>query len=68
MSILRRWLKSAKRPHPKTSDVEARFLRLYSRWHETHDLSLRKRLFVRLSLLMRQMPNFDLRSRFEQAF
>ncbi len=68
MSLLRGWLKPAKRPCPRASEVEARFLRLYSRWHETHDLSLRKRLFVRLSLLMRRMPNFDLRSRFEQAF
>lgn len=49
-------------------DVEARFLRLYSMWHETHDLSLRKRLFLRLGIVMRRMPNFDLRSRFDQAF
>ncbi len=68
MSILRRFLRSGKQTSHKASEVEARFLRLYSRWHETHDLTLRKRLFVRLSLLMRQMPNFDLRSRFNQAF
>ena len=68
MSLMKRFLKSGKRAPRKAADVEARFLRLYSQWHETHDLSLRKRLFVRLSLLMRRMPNFDLRSRFEQAF
>ena len=51
-----------------SKEIEARFLRLFSRWHETRDLTLRKRLFVRLRLLMRQMPNFDLRSRFELAF
>lgn len=49
-------------------EVEARFLRLFSRWQETRDLTLRKRLFMRLRLLMRQVPNFNLRSRFEQAF
>ncbi len=55
--------------HPKSSkDVEARFLRLYSMWHETHDLSLRKRLLVRLGVVMRRMPNYDLRSRFDHAF
>jgi len=52
----------------RVEDVEARFLRLYSTWHETHDLSLRKRLLVRLSLIMRRVPDFDLRRRFEQAF
>ncbi len=57
------------RPHAKSSrEVEARFLRLYSMWHETHDLSLRKRLLVRLGVVMRRMPNFDLRSRFDNAF
>ena len=49
-------------------DVEERFLRLYSRWQETHDLSLRKRLFVRLRLLVRTRPDFDLRSWFNRAF
>jgi len=49
-------------------EIEARFLRLYSRWHETRDLSLRKKLYVRLRLVMRQSPNFDLRARFQQAF
>lgn len=68
MSMLRRFLKHGKKTNRSASEVEARFLRLYSQWHETHDLSLRKRLFVRLSILMRRMPNFDLRSRFEQAF
>lgn len=53
---------------PRYQDVEARFLRLYSRWHETRDLTLRKKLFVRLRLLMKRMPNFDPRTRFEQAF
>ena len=57
------------RSHTRSrKDVEARFLRLYSMWHETHDLSLRKRLLVRLGMVMRRVPNFDLRSRFDQAF
>ena len=56
------------RAAPAFKEVEARFLRLYSRWHETRDLSVRKKLLVRLALLMRRMPNFDVRSRFEQAF
>ena len=49
-------------------EVEERFLRLYSMWHETHDLTLRKRLLLRLSIVTRRIPNFDLRSRFYQAF
>ena len=49
-------------------DEEIRFLKLYSMWHETHDLSLRKRLLVRLNVVMRRIPDFDLRRRFEQAF
>ena len=49
-------------------DVEAHFLKLYSVWHETHDLSLRKRLLVRLNKVMRRVPDYDIRRRFEQAF
>lgn len=49
-------------------DVEAHFLKLYSIWHETHDLSLRKRLLVRLNKIMRRVPDYDIRRRFEQAF
>lgn len=49
-------------------DEEVRFLKLYSMWHETHDLSLRKRLLMRLNVVMRRIPDFDLRRRFEQAF
>lgn len=52
----------------RAQDVEARFLRLYSRWHETHDLTIRKKLLVKLRLLTRQIPDFDIRSRFRQAF
>ena len=52
----------------RAKEVESRFLRLYSRWHETRDLTLRKRLFVRLRMLIKRMPNFDIRSRFEHAF
>lgn len=53
---------------PKIKDVEARFLKLYSKWHETHDLTLRKRLLLRLSLITRRAPRFDLRSKFNHAF
>lgn len=69
MKIFTRLLHPRRMRHTKSrKEVEARFLRLYSMWHETHDLSLRKRLLVRLGLVMRQTPDFNLRSRFEQAF
>ncbi len=68
MKMLARLFKSnSPRRHTKYHD-EASFLKLYSVWQETHDLSLRKRLFSRLSVVMRRTPNFDLRRRFEQAF
>ncbi len=54
--------------HISSEEVESRFLRLYSRWHETHDLTLRKKLFLRLKLVMREMPNFDIRRKFQNAF
>ncbi len=66
--MISKLLKTRRRRVHRVEDVEARFLRLYSMWHETHDLSLRKRLLVRLSLIMRRVPDFDLRRRFEQAF
>ncbi len=50
------------------ADTEVRFLRMYSDWHETHDLSLRRRLLLRLSLIRRRFPDFDLRRPFQQAF
>ena len=69
MKMLSRLLHPARPRHTKTrKEVEARFLRLYSMWHETHVLSLRKRLLVRLGIVMRRVPDFDLRSRFNQAF
>ena len=68
MKMFTRFLRRS-RSHSKTNkEVEARFLRLYSMWHETHDLSLRKRLLVRLGIVMRRVPNFELRSRFDHAF
>lgn len=56
------------RKKPGIADTESRFLRLYSQWQETHDLSLKRRLLLRLSLIRRRMPNFDLRTTFQQAF
>ena len=50
------------------AEVEKRFIRLYSLWQETHDLSLRKKLMVRLCILMRRAPNFDMRRLFQRAF
>ena len=64
--FLQKTSKHSKRHNAK--QVEARFLRLYSMWHETHDLTLRKRLLVKLNLLMRRVPDFNLRRSFEQAF
>ena len=49
-------------------EVETRFLRLYSLWHETHDLTLRKKLMVRLRMLMKRAPDFDMRRWFKHAF
>lgn len=54
--------------HFTNKEIETRFLRLYSAWHETHDPGLRKRLMVRLKLLMRRRPNYDIRREFQQAF
>lgn len=56
------------RKRPSIADTEARFLRLYSQWQETHDLSLRRRLLLRLSIMRRRIPNFDLRGSFQNAF
>ena len=68
MRMIGRLFKSSTSHTRTKQDEEARFLKLYSTWHETHDLSLRKRLFSRLSTVMRRVPNFNLRRRFEQAF
>ena len=68
MKLLDGLFKAKRRRKHDVREVESRFLRLYSRWQETHDLTLRKRLFVRLRLVMREMPDFDLRSRFMDAF
>ncbi len=65
--MLSRVLK-AKHGRHQSREEEVRFLKLYSMWHETHDLSLRKRLLTRLNVVMRRIPDFDLRSRFDQAF
>ena len=65
-SFSRKESKHPKRPNSK--EAEARFLRLYSMWHETHDLTVRKRLLVKLNLLIRRVPDFNLRRSFEQAF
>jgi hypothetical protein len=68
MRLLSREKLKKNRSRATSGEVEARFLRLYSRWHETHDLSLRKKLFLRLKLLMREIPDFDIRRKFENAF
>ena len=66
MRVFSRFLNRRRRPSVK--EVEARFLKLYSLWHETHDLTLRKKLLLRLRLVVERVPNFDLRSKFNQAF
>ena len=66
--MLSRFLQVGGHRHRMKRDVENRFLELYSMWHETHDLQLKRRLFASLSTVMRRMPNFDLRRRFKQAF
>lgn len=51
----------------KTPLLEGEFLRLYSKWHETHDQSLQQRVFMSLARLMRCEPTFDFRSRLWQV-
>lgn len=68
MKTISRWFRLKRKHSCSGKEVEERFLRMYSMWHETHDLSLRKRLYVRLNRVMRTVPNFDLRRPFEQAF
>ncbi len=68
MKVLSRLLNPSRVRQSNVREVEARFLRLYSTWQETHDLTLRKRLLLRLNILMRRIPDFDLREKFEQAF
>lgn len=68
MKALARWLRPARPRQGNVKQLEARFLRLYSLWHETHDLGMQKRLLIRLNIVMRRVPNFDLRSRFKHAF
>ncbi|MBI4358850.1 MAG: hypothetical protein HY584_06075 [Candidatus Omnitrophica bacterium] len=68
MKILSRFPQAAGCRHRMKRDVEGRFLELYSMWHETHDLHLKRRLYASLNRVMRRMPNFDLRRRFKQAF
>ncbi len=41
--------------------LERQFLRLYSRWHETHDPILQKRLMMSFNRLLRREPEFDFR-------
>ena len=43
--------------------LERQFLKLYSRWHETHDPVLVKRLVVSLDRLLKREPGFDFRER-----
>ena len=53
--------------YSKAPLLEKEFLRLYSRWHETHDQSLEKRIFMSLNRLMNSEPSFDFRERLWQA-
>lgn len=51
----------------KSPLLEKEFLRLYSKWHETHDQSLQKRMFMSLNRLMRFEPSFDFREQLWRA-
>ena len=47
---------------PAASPVlERQFLRLYSRWHETHNLALEKQLMKSFNRLLQREPGFDFR-------
>ena len=47
--------------------LERRFLKLYSRWHETHDATLQKRLLMSWNRLLRTEPGFDFRKNLGQV-
>ena len=51
----------------KTPLLEKEFLRLYSRWHETHDELLKRRMFQSIGRLLNSDPGFDFRKRLWQA-
>jgi hypothetical protein len=68
MKRLGRLFKKSRVSTASSSDIEARFMRLYSQWHETHDLMLRRKMFLRLNILMRRAPDFDMRRWFKHAF
>jgi len=44
-----------------TSRLEKEFLKLYSKWHETHDEALKNRLYSSMGRLMAIEPSFDFR-------
>lgn len=61
-------LQKAKLERGSRSPLEEReFLKLYSAWHETHDESIRRRLFMSFGRLMKSDPGFDFRQQIWQA-
>ncbi len=51
----------------KSPMLESAFLRLYSKWHETHNHTLEKRMFMSLNRLIHSDPGYDFRKRLWQA-
>ena len=61
-------VQAARLTHPTKSPVlEKQFLRLYSRWHETHNVFIQKKVFMSLQRLLDSAPGFDFRERLWQA-
>lgn len=51
----------------KSPLLEKEFLKLYSKWHETHEHSLQKKVFMSLDQLLRNEPGFDFREQLWHA-
>ncbi|OGW81110.1 MAG: hypothetical protein A3G33_10245 [Omnitrophica bacterium RIFCSPLOWO2_12_FULL_44_17] len=61
-------LRSGKVRYEISDAQETKLLRLYSKWQETRDVTLRKKVFMSLAALARRMPDYDLRRPFQNAF
>ncbi len=53
--------------HAKSPLLEKEFLKLYSKWHETHDHTLERKMFMSIERLLRHEPSFDFREQLWRA-
>ncbi len=68
MKYLTRLWRSKRGERHSVAETEARFMRLYSLWHETRDIGLQRRLCLRIAVLTRRSPNLNIRRWFQHAF